>query len=350
MNYYKFKCNINGQHVYYAEEGNDRNITPSSGGLKCESRNLDGTVCIGTLQHKGNPLGTNTYKQKQPTWVDYLGILRQRDRPRRTPNVAVVEERKRKLGELQSANQQIDEQLDDAPEEKKKKVERNEEKFVQLMDALDLDDPDHVGEVGFSPEMRLFNDELQDPFVLTGITQSPFATMRKASDVFCTNVDKKGGRKSGKLVMGRSASRAFAQADHNDVPEYTSVTNRNKQHAEWCHLQADSLGGESVQGNFVAARYSANTYMMVIEHAISKQPYWAHVSTCGTSIDVPNVIEYALWRRNPVGHTVGAYNPLIKPDIVFRIDPKLKSFTNKDMRKVHKMLRDAGFSSINPVL
>jgi hypothetical protein len=41
-----------------------------------------------------------------------------------------------------------------------------------------------------------------------------------------------------------------------------------KKSEEWCHVLADSLGGQSIPGDFVAASYCANTEMCVMEGSL----------------------------------------------------------------------------------
>ena len=215
------------------------------------------------------------------------------------------------------------------------------------VETIDVEDPDYVGEVAFNPETRLFAHALCDPFA--AVATSSTACRLKHSNIFSTNVDVKGGRKNGKTVMGKSASKAMQDASHSTVPEYKCVTNRNKQHGEWGHLQADSLGGKSVPTNFVAARFAANTYMMVIEHAVAKRPYFAQVEAHGdrgVNDETPQVIMYHLWRSDP---TIGGAGAIPAPHLTFVINPAMQSFTRDDQQAVHRILKSHNFSLINPI-
>ncbi len=204
------------------------------------------------------------------------------------------------------------------------------------------EDPSYFGDVNFHPNMRFSSAVIDDPFA--DLSSSSTWVKGKCSSIFPTNAASLNDRKSGKIIMGQSASRAF-QATGQNMVCFNDFSNKNKnQHAEWCHLQADCLMGVSEQKNFIAGRFAANTYMMVIEHAIVKQSYWAQVCTmCVEGSDnVPKSITYCLWKLDP-----SKYATPPAPDITFPINPLLRSFTKQDMSEVHDRFKKKGFK-VNP--
>ena len=101
--------------------------------------------------------------------------------------------------------------------------------------------------------------------------------------------------------------------------------------------------------NFVAARFAANTYMMVIEHAVAKKPYFALVEAHGdrgVNDETPQVILYHLWRSDP---NIGGAAAIPTPHLTFVINPAMQSFTRDDQQAVHRILKSHNFSSVNPI-
>ncbi|WNG46149.1 hypothetical protein F0U60_20045 [Archangium minus] len=103
-----------------------------------------------------------------------------------------------------------------------------------------------------------------------------------------------------------------------------SYKDDRKRSAEWCHLRAASLGGATVPRNLVAASYSANTFMAVIESRIR-----------GNS-NVQVEVEAHCSRQHVAERIV--YKVRSKKDrrtnIQFNIDAKCKYFTATDGRIV----------------
>lgn len=114
----------------------------------------------------------------------------------------------------------------------------------------------------FSPQMRYDKDEaLPSDYRRRGeaellLTKTKY---KKKSSPLAQVCDYKGGRYNANSVMGGSAHEKSKRG----------VEGANHQGEEWLHLWGDNLGGPSVQENFVAGSYAANTEMLVIERALS---------------------------------------------------------------------------------
>ncbi|MFV8749328.1 hypothetical protein ACNOYE_02125 [Nannocystaceae bacterium ST9] len=103
---------------------------------------------------------------------------------------------------------------------------------------------------------------------------------------------------------------------------------------EWCHLQADSLGGPTTVGNLVAASFAANTEMLVIEHYLKGKTHLGIEVTahCG-SAHVAEFIEYDIYTMTMNGSTTHKFKLLI--------DARNDYFTEDDASDLRGELKDA---------
>ncbi|WNG35720.1 hypothetical protein F0U61_20145 [Archangium violaceum] len=69
-------------------------------------------------------------------------------------------------------------------------------------------------------------------------------------------------------VMGNKLNNGKRRSAREHARKEVPYNGDPQNNEEWCHLLAASLGGATVPKNLVAASYSANTFMLVIESLI----------------------------------------------------------------------------------
>jgi hypothetical protein len=97
---------------------------------------------------------------------------------------------------------------------------------------------------------------------------------------------------------------------------------------EWCHLVADSLGGESIPKNLVAASFCANTFMAALEAMLKAQSALSlSVTVECTSPHAADFIKYVIT------------HPAKQKSITFDIDALAMGFSALDLTKYQTELQ-----------
>ncbi len=151
-------------------------------------------------------------------------------------------------------------------------------------DEVDTEDYDYALPANFNPSMRYtkgasrtcrsYDKNLISSQKTTGIVQIANAVGRPCSPGSVM------GTKFG--AKAKSAQRWSNRGTPYKLNRYKSL--------EWCHLQADSLGGPTQVDNLVAASFAANTEMLVIEHFLKGKTQFAVEVTAFCS--APHVAEF----------------------------------------------------------
>lgn len=101
------------------------------------------------------------------------------------------------------------------------------------------------------------------------------------------------GNRSAETASGRKLPKT-------DISSAKGGSQPAKYSEEWCHLQAASLGGQTVDSNLVAASYACNTYMMAIESYIRCRTELSLSVTAYCSdhgCEVAEAIKYRIYER-----------------------------------------------------
>lgn len=135
-------------------------------------------------------------------------------------------------------------------------------------------------------------------------------------------------QKSTKSPMGAAAWR---HAQKFGAPNAGSFTLGSRDHYEWCHLQAVSLGGSTIAANLVAAHYALNTYMSVVEeHLRGKTHLEVGIDVYCTHADVADYIVYSVYRATDR-----------KCLISLNMDGRMTCFSVADRERVKARLKQA---------
>jgi hypothetical protein len=133
-----------------------------------------------------------------------------------------------------------------------------------IRDNLD-NDLDWIPAANYDPVMRLTDGADSRTCRMIVPSQNPLL-----QTVAWTRIGPTAGRADAGTVMGPLAQPPVATITAQAFAGRGQPHNQGTkvQWLEWCHLIADSLGGPTVHTNLVAASYSANTEMNVIEQRI----------------------------------------------------------------------------------
>lgn len=137
------------------------------------------------------------------------------------------------------------------------------------------------------------------------------------------------GRKSTNSVMGVAIEGKGTISANSWVKKKKVLYNKSQLYLnyDWCHLIADSLGGATTHDNLVAARYSANTYMAVIElYLKGRTDLTVKVIAYCSSSHIAEFIVYQI------------FNSKLK-SYQFIIDAKINYFSKLNARQVIKELK-----------
>jgi hypothetical protein len=163
-------------------------------------------------------------------------------------------------------------------------VDEGEEEEIPDAGAYEEDGDEYLLPANFRPDMR---------YTLGRRTCNLANKTNVAKTLAWCTVGNAAVRKNATTVMGLSARKAAGRGAKYNVNKFKSC--------EWCHLLADSLGGQTVQDNLVASSFAANTAMLVIEKAIhdhkSKFEFDVCVIAYGPSLHVADFIKYKITCR-----------------------------------------------------
>ncbi len=240
------------------------------------------------------------------------------------PDDAIYKRSKRKITKTRKAQESVRQELFD-------------DQLRRLgFDDLDDDDKDtgedydYANPANFNPNMRYTNSKG------SGRACRDWSGLRfkhsKASGVVrianAVGRPESPGSVMGKAlgVKAKSAQRWAGRGKPYKVNRFASL--------EWCHLQADSLGGPTSVDNLVAASFAANTEMLVIEHELKgKTQFGVEVGAFGDAPHVAEFIEYKVYRMPFSGSNRLLYTRVI--------DARNDYFTKDDAAALSRALKDA---------
>lgn len=127
----------------------------------------------------------------------------------------------------------------------------------------DSDDLDFIALVDFSPRMRLTTGRTGQVRDFLG---GHAGTAKSTGLVAIANPILGEREKSTNACFGNVA--AWQHAQNHGAPNAGNYSKVARNHYEWCHLQAVSLGGKTRQTNLAAGHFALNTWMMTVEGII----------------------------------------------------------------------------------
>lgn len=119
------------------------------------------------------------------------------------------------------------------------------------------------------------------------------AALNEGKSIAGVRIGDPAGRLSARGVMGMSARACSGRGQ--------PFKRDPKKSEEWCHVLADSLGGQSIPANFVAASYCANTEMCAMEVCLKGQTAFRVSVAVWTSAE--HVAEAFYYRIHGPHHT-----------------------------------------------
>lgn len=133
--------------------------------------------------------------------------------------------------------------------------------------------------------------------------------------------------KSTSKPMGGAAAWKYAQKF--GAPNAGCYTLASRDHYEWCHLQAVSLGGTTTATNLVAGHYALNTYMSVVEeHLRGKTHLEVGIDVHCVHDDVADYVVYSVYRATDHKRLVS-----------LNMDGRMTSFSTADRDRVKARLK-----------
>lgn len=205
-------------------------------------------------------------------------------------------------------------------------------------DSDGTDDPDFVLSRDFFINMR-FTPEDMEPArpTPTGLGGGLLQLAEMTTDLVTTgNPDFAERIKSTKAYAAPGKS-AWQYALDQGAPNAMRYRVGSLAHYEWCHLQGVCIGGKTDAGNLVCGHFAVNTYMAVIESALSASGAQRRIKVSAWCAQpyVADWVHYQIFDLFSGGHPP-------QPRVDIWIDGRITKFSQNDALQVQSELKRLG--------